>query len=146
MQAKTLLKLSVVAAVATMTQVALPEMRKAGYDPGLSAGLIAADQGGNALAGGFSSQFTVFVPQLLRHITDVDARDLALAQCAERPPHQIGRAKRLALARILGGVLRDLRADVDRPAREHGALAEDRPQGVAVEMLDQDICAVPMAV
>ena len=33
---------SSVATAATMTQVALPEMRKAGYDPGLSAGLIAA--------------------------------------------------------------------------------------------------------
>ncbi|MBE0624616.1 MAG: TRAP transporter large permease [Burkholderiales bacterium] len=33
---------SSVATAATMSQVALPEMRKAGYDPGLSAGLIAA--------------------------------------------------------------------------------------------------------
>ncbi|TXH61835.1 TRAP transporter large permease [Piscinibacter sp.] len=33
---------SSVATAATMTQVALPEMRKAGYDAGLSAGLIAA--------------------------------------------------------------------------------------------------------
>ena len=33
---------SSVATAATMTQVALPEMRNAGYDPGLSAGLIAA--------------------------------------------------------------------------------------------------------
>lgn len=33
---------SSVATAATMAQVALPEMRKAGYDPGLSAGLIAA--------------------------------------------------------------------------------------------------------
>jgi C4-dicarboxylate transporter DctM subunit len=33
---------SSVATAATMTQVALPEMRKAGYAPGLSAGLIAA--------------------------------------------------------------------------------------------------------
>ncbi len=33
---------SSVATAATMTQVALPEMRKAGYDPGFSAGLIAA--------------------------------------------------------------------------------------------------------
>jgi tripartite ATP-independent transporter DctM subunit len=33
---------SSVATAATMTQVALPEMRKAGYDPGLSAGIIAA--------------------------------------------------------------------------------------------------------
>lgn len=33
---------SSVATAATMTQVALPEMRRAGYDPGLSAGLIAA--------------------------------------------------------------------------------------------------------
>ncbi|MFZ5511904.1 MAG: TRAP transporter large permease [Pseudomonadota bacterium] len=33
---------SSVATAATMTQVALPEMRKAGYDPRLSAGLIAA--------------------------------------------------------------------------------------------------------
>nr|MBP8018995.1 TRAP transporter large permease subunit [Hylemonella sp.] len=33
---------SSVATAATMTQVALPEMRKAGYDRGLSAGLIAA--------------------------------------------------------------------------------------------------------
>jgi tripartite ATP-independent transporter DctM subunit len=33
---------SSVATAATMTQVALPEMRKAGYDSGLSAGLIAA--------------------------------------------------------------------------------------------------------
>ena len=33
---------SSVATAATMTQVALPEMRKSGYDPGFSAGLIAA--------------------------------------------------------------------------------------------------------
>ena len=33
---------SSVATAATMSQVALPEMRKAGYDPGFSAGLIAA--------------------------------------------------------------------------------------------------------
>jgi tripartite ATP-independent transporter DctM subunit len=33
---------SSVASAATMTQVALPEMRRAGYDPGLSAGVIAA--------------------------------------------------------------------------------------------------------
>lgn len=33
---------SSVATAATMTQVALPEMRRAGYDPGLSTGLIAA--------------------------------------------------------------------------------------------------------
>ena len=33
---------SSVATAATMTQVALPEMRRAGYDPGFSAGLIAA--------------------------------------------------------------------------------------------------------
>ena len=33
---------SSVATAATMTQVALPEMRKAGYEPGFSAGLIAA--------------------------------------------------------------------------------------------------------
>jgi tripartite ATP-independent transporter DctM subunit len=33
---------SSVASAATMTQVALPEMRRAGYDPGLSAGMIAA--------------------------------------------------------------------------------------------------------
>src|SRR5690606_29449876 len=33
---------SSVATAATMTQVALPEMRRAGYDPGLSAGVIAA--------------------------------------------------------------------------------------------------------
>ena len=33
---------SSVATAATMSQVALPEMRKAGYDPGLSAGMIAA--------------------------------------------------------------------------------------------------------
>jgi C4-dicarboxylate transporter DctM subunit len=33
---------SSVATAATMSQVALPEMRRAGYDPGLSAGLIAA--------------------------------------------------------------------------------------------------------
>ncbi len=33
---------SSVATAATMTQVALPEMRKAGYEPGVSAGLIAA--------------------------------------------------------------------------------------------------------
>ncbi|MGA0571306.1 TRAP transporter large permease [Variovorax sp. VNK109] len=33
---------SSVATAATMSQVALPEMRKAGYDPGISAGLIAA--------------------------------------------------------------------------------------------------------
>ena len=33
---------SSVATAATMTQVALPEMRKAGYDPGLSTGIIAA--------------------------------------------------------------------------------------------------------
>lgn len=33
---------SSVATAATMTQIALPEMRKAGYDPGFSAGVIAA--------------------------------------------------------------------------------------------------------
>ena len=33
---------SSVATAATMTQVALPEMRRAGYEPGISAGLIAA--------------------------------------------------------------------------------------------------------
>ncbi|MCA8930485.1 MAG: TRAP transporter large permease subunit, partial [Alphaproteobacteria bacterium] len=33
---------SSVATAATMSQVALPEMRRAGYDPGLSAGMIAA--------------------------------------------------------------------------------------------------------
>ena len=33
---------SSVASAATMTQVALPEMRRAGYDPGLSAGVVAA--------------------------------------------------------------------------------------------------------
>lgn len=33
---------SAVAAAATMTQVALPEMRRAGYNPGLSAGVVAA--------------------------------------------------------------------------------------------------------
>ena len=35
---------SSVATAATMSQVALPEMRRAGYDPGFSAGLIAARQ------------------------------------------------------------------------------------------------------
>ncbi len=33
---------SSIASAATMTQVALPEMRRAGYDPGLSAGVVAA--------------------------------------------------------------------------------------------------------
>src|SRR3989304_5664013 len=33
---------SSVASAATMTQVALPEMRRMGYDPGLSAGVVAA--------------------------------------------------------------------------------------------------------
>ena len=33
---------SSVASAATMTQVALPEMRRVGYDPGLSAGVVAA--------------------------------------------------------------------------------------------------------
>ena len=33
---------SSIAAAATMTQVALPEMRRAGYNPGLSAGVVAA--------------------------------------------------------------------------------------------------------
>ena len=64
---------SSVATAATMTQVALPEMRRAGYDPGFSAGLIAA---GGTL-GIMIPPSTIFV--LYGIMTEVDIAQLFAA-------------------------------------------------------------------
>jgi tripartite ATP-independent transporter DctM subunit len=64
---------SSVATAATMTQVALPEMRRAGYDPGFSAGLIAA---GGTL-GIMIPPSTIFV--LYGVMTEVDIAQLFAA-------------------------------------------------------------------
>ena len=64
---------SSVATAATMSQVALPEMRKAGYDPGFSAGLIAA---GGTL-GIMIPPSTIFV--LYGVMTEVDIAQLFAA-------------------------------------------------------------------
>jgi len=64
---------SSVATAATMSQVALPEMRRAGYDPGLSAGLIAA---GGTL-GIMIPPSTIFV--LYGVMTEVDIAQLFAA-------------------------------------------------------------------
>jgi tripartite ATP-independent transporter DctM subunit len=64
---------SSVATAATMSQVALPEMRKAGYDPGFSAGLIAA---GGTL-GIMIPPSTIFV--LYGIMTEVDIAQLFAA-------------------------------------------------------------------